>query len=267
MTVPMVIGSGQSVDLVLAFNPTVSGIAQGSLTVDKRSFVLTGTAYEPQLPRPSVILETPVVRSGDQGRISVRLASPSRSAVKGQLRMELRPAGQIRDNDSAAMFLSGSRTLAFDINPGDQVISLRGANSTAFQAGTTAGTLVFTVEAGGFTDQVSTVVAADVVHVDKATAVRTASGVELTISGFDNTRSIGDLSFTFYSADGQPLAGMPIKVNAGSDFATWWAASTVGGVFQLRAVFPIAGDASKIAAVQAAAGNSAGSAATDKLSF
>ncbi len=267
LTLPMVVGSGQTVDFVLAFNPTVSGIAQGSLTIDKRSFVLTGTAYEPQLPRPSVILETPVLHSGDQGRVSVRLASPSRSAVKGQLRMELRPAGQIRDNDASAMFLSGSRTLAFDINPGDQVIKLRGESSTAFQAGTTAGTLVFTIEAGGFTDQVSTVIAADVVHVDKAAAVRTASGVELTISGFDNTRSVGDLSFTFYSPDGQPLAGMPIKVNAGSDFGTWWSASTVGGVFQLRAVFPIAGDASKVTAVQASAGNSAGSATTDKLSF
>lgn len=266
-TLPIVVGAGHSVDLVLAFNPTVSGIAQGSLTIDKRSFVLTGTVYEPQLPRPSVILETPVLHSGDQGRISVRLASPSRSAVKGQVRMELRPAGQIRDNDAAAMFLSGSRTLSFDINPGDQVIKLRGESSTAFQAGTTAGTLVFTVEAGGFTDQVSTVVSADVVHVDKAAVVRTSSGVELTISGFDNTRSISDLSFTFYSPDGQPLAGMPVKVNAGSDFATWWAASTVGGVFQLRAVFPIAGDASKVTAVQAAAANSAGSATTAKLSF
>ena len=165
------------------------------------------------------------------------------------------------------MFTNGSRTVPFDVNPGDQTIVLRNDVAATYQAGTTAGTLVFTVEVGGFTEQASTVIAADPVRIDKATAVRTGSGIELTLSGFDNSRSIGDLSFTFYGADGQPLAGMPIKANAASDFGNWWNTSTTGGIFQLRAVFPVTGDASKITGVKASVVNTVGTASTDKLSF
>ncbi|MBC7925383.1 MAG: choice-of-anchor D domain-containing protein [Bryobacteraceae bacterium] len=266
LSFPLQLNPGSSAEFEIVFTPLASGIASGSLTIDRRVFRLTGTAFEPALPRPTITIETPAIRSSEQGRVSVRLVAPSKSFVKGALRLELRPAGTIRDNDAAAMFTSGSRTVAFDIAPGDEVIRFRGETSAIFQAGTTAGTIVFVVEAGGWTEQQSVVVSPEPVRLTASSAVRSASGIDLMLTGFDNSRSLDDLSFTFYS-NGQPLAGMPVRIAAGADFGRWWTTSTLGGVFQVKAAFPISGDASKVTGVDVKVTNSVGTTATERLPF
>ena len=102
--------------------------------IHRRTFRLTGTGYEPTMPRPTVVIESSAIRSGEQGRVSISTRSASRSNAKGQLRMELRPAGTVKDNDSGAQFVSGSRTVAFDVAPGDTTVKLRGQDSIVFQA-------------------------------------------------------------------------------------------------------------------------------------
>jgi len=263
---PATLQPGTSVPFTIVYNPSASGIATGTLTIDSRIFRLTGTSFEPTMPRPTVVIETGAVRSGQQGRVSVRLSAISKAFAKGQLRMELRPAGSIRDNDQAAMFTAGSRTLTFDVSPGDEVVKLRGDTSAVFQAGTTAGTIVFVVEAGGFTEQASVAVAPEPVKLDKTAAVRTAAGIDVTLAGFDNTRSLSEVAFTFYSA-GQPMASMPIRSTVGPDFVPWWASSTLGGIFQLRAAFPVTGDGSKISGVEVTMTSSAGKTTTERIAF
>lgn len=263
---PLTLAPGAGAPLELRFSPAAAGIATGTLTIDRRVFRLTGSGTEPALPRPALVLSSGAIRSGEQGRVSVRLAGPSRAHGKGTLRMELQPAGTIRDNDSAAQFATGSRTAAFEIAPGDSHVSFRGEDSLPFQAGTTAGTIVFVVEAGGFTERTGVTVTPEAVRLEKVSVQRLGTALDVQLTGFDNTRTLSALRFTFF-AGSQALSGMPLQISAGAEFDRWWSASTLGGVFQLRASFPVTGDGAKISGVEVQVVNSAGTASSDRIAF
>ena len=83
--------------------------------------------------------------------------------------------------------------------------------------------------------------------------------------GFDNTRSAGALTFSFFDAGGNALVA-PIQANGSSDFAAYFQ-NSAGGAFELKAVFPVAGDISQIASFQAVVTNSAGNATTARTNF
>ena len=257
---------GQSAVVEVIFSPIEAGVFRSTMAVDNREFRLTGTAMEPSIPRPTVVIDSPAIRSGEQGRVSVRFAEKSRGRARGKLTMELRPAGSVRDNDGAARFVTGSsRSVEFQVVEGQ--MSAGAEDGFTFQAGTTAGTIVFTAEAGGFTEQAVVVVAPEAVRIDKSAAARTSAGVDVQFSGFDNTRTISDVSFTFYTKSGQPLPGMPVKLPAGSAFERWWQESKLGGVFLFRASFPITGNASEITGVAAAVVNASGRTEIQRMSF
>lgn len=258
---------GQSVNFSVRFRPASASVFQEKLVIDNRTFWLTGTGYDPPLPRPALVVETPVLRSGEQGKISIRLAQKAMSRASGRIRMELRPDGKISDNDGAACFLNGSRVYDFQITENDVAVSFGGQPALTFQAGTTTGTIVFTVEAGGFTDQAVVGIGAAPVQIEKASAVRRTGALDVQITGFDNTRTVSDMSFTFYSAAGQPLAGMPVRVPVARDFERWWQDSKLGGIFSFRASFPVAGDSSQIGSVEVEIVNSSGTSRTQRLIF
>jgi hypothetical protein len=258
---------GQSANFSVRFRPPAAGVFQEKLVIDNRTFWLTGTGYDPPLPRPTLVVETPVIRSGEQGKISIRLAHKSPVAGTGRVRMELRPDGRTADNDGAASFLTGSRVYDFQIAPNDMDVSFGGLTTLGFQAGTTAGTIVFTVEAGGFRDEATVGIGPETVKVDKATAARRAGGIDVQLAGFDNTRSVSDMSFTFYSPAGQPLFGMPIRVPVTRDFDRWWLESKLGGIFGFKASFPVSGDLSQIGSVDVEIVNSLGTSRTQRITF
>jgi hypothetical protein len=260
---------GQTSGFSIRFQPQEAKVFAGEMVIDReRTIKLTGTAFEPPLPRPSLVLATPVVRSGEQGRVSVRLESPSRGKGKGKLTIALRPAGSVKDNDSGAQFATGGRTVEFDIIEKEQRVwfGTHGPNEIVFQAGTTAGTLTLTVESGGYTDETSLVVEPEPVRIDNTSVSRDGAMLAVQVAGFDNTRTVSDLHFTFYDAKGNALGG-PIKAEAAGAFARWWESSDLGGVFSLKAIFPVAGDASKVSSVEVQATNAAGTAKTGRLSF
>ena len=74
------------------------------------------------------------------------------------------------------------------------------------------------------------------------------------------------VAYTFYDTAGNALAGT-IAVDNSRDFAAFFAGSNAGGNFLLRAVFPVSGDASRIAAFEAQMTNSAGTATTGRVRF
>jgi hypothetical protein len=97
--------------------------------------------------------------------------------------------------------------------------------------------------------------------------VRSAGTLAVSITGFDNTRSLGALSFTFYDAVGNPIAPGAIGTDATADFAHYFAGSGLGGVFLLRAEFPVTGDPNMVASCEASLTNSAGTSKTQRTSF
>ena len=135
--------------------------------------------------------------------------------------------------------------------------------AVAFQTGTTAGTIGITVELGGVTDRKAIVIPPAPVGIVSAQGTKSANSVELRVSGFDNTRTAGAIVYTFYDAVGAALP--PIAVENSADFAAFFAASDTGGAFALRAVFPVTGDTSKIAAFEVELKNSAGTASTGRV--
>jgi hypothetical protein len=56
-------------------------------------------------------------------------------------------------------------------------------------------------------------------------------------------------------------------MDAGTDFTRYFSTTDLGGVFQLRAVFPVTGDTSRIASCDVTLTNAAGNSKTPRISF
>jgi hypothetical protein len=98
------------------------------------------------------------------------------------------------------------------------------------------------------------------VQIESALGARTASAIELTLGGFDNTRTAGQLAFTFRDRNGQALGAGAIRADAAAAFQRHFETANAGGLFLLRAVFPVAGAIAQIDAVDVEIQNSAGTA-------
>ncbi|HMC59642.1 MAG TPA: hypothetical protein VKJ01_10655, partial [Candidatus Solibacter sp.] len=131
--------------------------------------------------------------------------------------------------------------------------------------GTTAGVITFAVQLGGVTDQLAVTIPAAPVGITAAQGLRSTASVEVRVTGFDNTRTLSQLTFTFFDAAGNALAPA-ITTDATKDFAQYFQTSD-GGVFLLRAVFPVTGAASAIASFEAGLTNSAATAKTARTVF
>jgi hypothetical protein len=246
----------QGGEFTIVFTPHSAGALQGSLTLGDRSYPLLGTGTDPPLPKPTVLLDLNQASSAQQGALIVRFDAPAQTSGTGTATLDFQgPA------DSAIAFAAGGRSVAFPIAPGDLQAVL------PFQTGTSAGVITFTAQIGGVSGQQSVTIAAAPPGIGTAQAVRSAGTLAVSITGFDNTRSLGPLSFTFYDADGNPIAPGAIRTDATADFAGYFAGSSLGGVFLLRAEFPVTGNAAVVASCEATLTNSAGSTKTQRTSF
>jgi hypothetical protein len=85
------------------------------------------------------------------------------------------------------------------------------------------------------------------------------------VTGFDNTRTLDGLAFTFYTSKGDVVQPGIIRVNGATDFRKHFDASTAGGVFTMKAVFPVAGSLADIASAEVQLTNVRGPTASGKL--
>jgi hypothetical protein len=241
----------------IRFTPTVSAVRRATLNVGARSFTLTGTGTEPPLPAPNLMVTLARARSGQQGAIAILLGERSRTAVRGTLTLELRPliAGAA---DSAAVLSNGLRSAEFTVAPGDDRAYFDDQPSIGFQTGTTAGALVIAMRTGAFNDQREIELPQETVNLSQVVAARAASGLEIRVTGFDNTRTAGPLAFTFFDKSGAPVPPGTIRVDGSADFGRLFQTSDAGGLFQMKAAFPVTGDASGIDAVEVELANSTG---------
>jgi hypothetical protein len=211
---------------------------------------------DPPLPKPFLTVDLKQVASAQQGTVIIRFDTPAKGTGTGSLTMDFRGA-----TDSTVAFASGGRTASFGIAPGDTQASV------AFQTGTTAGILVFTAQLGGATDQLSLAIPNAPAVVSATQGQRAPSSIQVDVTAFDNTRTLNRLSFTFYDLAGTLLPSGSIQSDAAAEFARYFAGSDLGGAFVLRAVFPVTGDTSRIAACDVTLTNSAGSTKAPRISF
>ena len=134
-----------------------------------------------------------------------------------------------------------------------------------FQTGTSAGTISFTLTDSATLQTIalpSITIQSSLVQITSSTAVRQSPNLVVTIAGYDNSYSVGALSFNFYDLNGKLLTPNPIQVNATSAFQQYFfsAANTTGGAFSLQVTFPVQGDVNQIGSVTTSLTNSAGQA-------
>jgi hypothetical protein len=261
LSMPLELSANASLEFDVTFSPTASGVFQGALVIDGRSYRLTGAANEPPFPKPAILIDLPIPTSGQQGRVSVRFGQPSPAIGTGRLKLEFRPAIAIAPDDEAVRFIKGNRSTSFEVIEG----ATNPLSDFTFQTGTTAGTIVFTTEVGGWTETISLEIAPQAPQIDRVKASRAGSMLEIEITGYDNSRSVNQLSFTFYSARGEVIQPGAIRVDSSTDFRRFFENSVTGGAFTLKAVFPVAGAITDISAADVSIANAAGPTASGKI--
>jgi hypothetical protein len=263
-----VVDPTQSVAFAVQFSPTAAGAANGLLTIGQTSYALAGTGLAPALPRPQISLSLPQPDSDQQGTVAINLASASPVSGTGTVTLTFVPAIPATDTvaDPGIAFASGGQSVTFTVSSGDTQGHFGTALTAPFQTGTTAGTLTVAAQLGGNTAQQSVAILPAVVGVTAAKGVLSTGTIEVDLTGFDNTRSAGQLSFTFYDPSGNVIGPGAISADGTAIFASYFKTSA-GGTFELKAVFPVVGNFSQIAEFQAAVTNSAGSATTTRISF
>jgi hypothetical protein len=268
-TAPSLLTSGQSVSFQIDFEPQSGQPAQGTITVDQRSFVLTGQGLDPPLPTASIQLGSAAGVSAQQNNISIPLGAPSQVNGTGTLTMQFRSSVPGVADDPAVQFLSGpKRAATVTISPGDTVARFSSQSSIAFQTGSTAGTIVFTLTLPNTTtQQISLAISQASVILDTASAVRRVGNLDVSITGLDNTYSASQLAFTFYDRNGTTIQPGVIRVDATSDFRLYFNASQVGGQFALLSTFPVSGDVSVVTGFDVQITNSVGATKTQKITF
>ena len=269
ISTPLALSPGQAASFTIKFSPSGAHSSQGVLTVDQRSFNLTGLGVNPPLPKASIQFDSPTGISGRQAKVSVQLATTSRVAGTGTLTMEFRPSVQGVTDDPAIRFLSGQRFNAtVTIGAGESIGRFGGSADFAFQTGTTAGSILFTLKLPNDTVQATFAIPAAAVSFDTTTGTRRVNDLDVNLIGFDNTHSAGQMTFTFYDQSGKVLQPGTIRVDETADFRRYFGSSTaLGGSFQLRATFPVTGDAAQVAGVEVEITNPAGVTKTQRITF
>jgi hypothetical protein len=202
-------------------------------------------------------------------RVRVKLDQAAPTNLSGALQLAFQPASASVASDPAiALGSPGSdqqvgAVQTFSVASGSSIAMFGAADCATLTTGTTAGTVTLSLAlqyAPPVSPQSYVINAAAPVIVSSS-KVFTANSAVLTIQGYDNTRSISSISFTFHTASGGVVSPGTMTVDVTKDFASYFQSnSQIGGSFVLKATFPVTGDISQIASVTTSLTNSAGSA-------
>ncbi len=265
---PFVLAPGASANMELDFTPKSNGPQNGTFEIEQRSFHLTGTGADPAAPIPSISLDIPKPLSSQQGKLTVHLGSVSQATTTGEVDIDIQSSTANASADRGILFLAtGSRTVTFNLAQGDTVAHFGAEDSADFQTGTTAGDIVFTVKLGDWTVKSTLTIAPAVVGIDSSKAQRTSAGLDLRISGFDNTRTVSKITFTFFDPGGKALSPGAITVDSSAAFQQFFSSSDLGGLFALHAFIPVMGNPAQVDSMEVKIVNSAGAAQTGRLRF
>lgn len=268
LELPVELGPQRSAAFDVVFAPQSEGDQTGRLRVGGRLFSLTGKGLAPALPKPMILVDPAAPRSGQQVKVTVRLASVAPTGGTGELRLRFEPAVPGAADDPAIQFLSpAGRVVPLSVEPGEEAARIAGRTEIPMQTGTTAGRVILTAQLGPHTEEAVLPLAALPVALDSIRVLRNTGALELNLAAFDNTRSVAQLVFTFYDRQGRPVEPGAIAVDASAEFRRYFESSAAGGLFALRAVFPVSGDLSAISGLEVELKNSAGVARSARVSF
>jgi hypothetical protein len=255
-TIPASIAPGQSITFNLTFAAASAGTFTGTLSIGSRQFLLSGQSVASPFPALSFQVTPSPLTSQQQASITLNLAAPTTMNAIGALNVSFTSAvANVTDDPAVAFTTPSGRNESVTFAPGSQVTP-----AFTFQTGTTAGTIVFTaqnfVNTAPYTQ--SFTIPAAAVQITSGTAARQTPNLVVTVNGYDNTYSAGQLAFAFYDISGN-LIQPPIQYNASSQFHQYFFTNNqYGGAFALQATFPDTSDVTKVGSVAVTLSNSAG---------
>ncbi len=265
------IAAGQTGSLILTFNAPAALVYSAALTVGARTYTLFGVGFSAALPAAVWTFDTTTFSSAQQHTLSVALAGPSPVAASGSLTLTFSSAVSTVADDAAIQFVATSKRIAtFTVKAGDTAILLNGQPNIVFSTGTTAGQIAFRIDPGAFGIAGDPATAINIgsapIAVTASSATRIVNNLQVVVSGFDNTYTIGPMSFTFYGRNGGVIGGA-IQGDFSSNFRTFYQGQTLGSSFLMRLTFPVTGDATIIGGVEATLNNTVGAAHTQRITF
>ena len=266
-SMPATIQPGASITFQVGFSAPNSGKYSGTLTIGPRSFMLTALGVTSPLPTFSFQLNAQPLTSQQQANLTIQFASASTVSAIGELSMSFVPSVTGANDDPAIVFAATkSRQLQVNVAVGSQVATYEGQSAITFQTGTTAGTITFNLtfpNTAPFAQSYS--ISPGPVQIVSATAVRQTPNLVVTVNGFDNTYSTGQMSFIFYDTSGKVLTPNGIAVDSRSNFHQYFFTNNqAGGAFAMQASFPVTGDAAQVGSVAVTMNNSAGQTSTTR---
>ena len=270
------IPAGQSVTFDVTFTPPAALPYAGALTVGVETFSLNGTGFLSPMPAPVLTFNSPKLQSGNQYVLTAAMPSAAQSAYNGTITMSFSPSITGLKDDTAVKFVATSnRAVSFSVAQGGTAIQLNGQSGATFSTGTTAGTITLTVNAGaiGVSGSATTTatIASAPVAISASSASNLTSALVVSLTGFDNSYSLGAMTFTFFDRSGKPL-GSPIQADFSQQFQLFYENQAPGGVtagsaFLVAVSFPITGNASTVGSVSVQLNNTAGATTLGSLNF
>jgi hypothetical protein len=262
-TLPISLVSQASLTFRVKLTPTTAGTYLGRLHVNDETYKLksvvdAAAGDTTEQPMFSIVVTPSSLASGDQATVVLKFDGPAVKNANGLLKLDF-----IGKGDPAIQFVApAGRSVPFKIAEGEDAAKFTDeegnvAASITVQAGSTEGSIILTATLDGETEPATLVIPAAPVWVDSIRSTNTSTSLTLSVSGFDNTRSATRARFTFLSSSGATLAG-PLTADVTDAFAAYFKNAELGGMFVLRATFPITGDVTLISSVKVELTNSAG---------
>ena len=256
---PLNLAAGRSIPLSLEVTPGSVGFLELPLSIDGREFTLRVTAAVPRLPAARIVTDAETLRSGQQVRLRIEFAEPARVAGGGTLELSF-------SGNDPAVRLSTGRTTVFNLPAGSRMARFGEADDIMMQTGTISDTIRLLVRGPGLETAREFRIEPQPVVVEEAKATREGSTIVVAITGFDNSRGAASMNFRFADRAGNPL-GSVFTVTAENEWKSYYQTSGMGGVFRLRAVFPVAGDVSLVGSVTSEIANAFGRTEIGKLTI
>ncbi|MDZ7639207.1 MAG: choice-of-anchor D domain-containing protein [Bryobacterales bacterium] len=235
------------------FRPVRTGLINATLAVDGRTIKLVGNGLAGTVPDFRMLPSATDLDSASQAELRIELVSAAAQPVSGTLSLVFeKDVGEMPDDANIRFVATNSRSIAFTVPAGTTKAQFAGASSelALFQTGTASGKIRLVATLAQWEHSVQLNIRSDAPKLASGNLQRASGTLTVSVSGFDNTRSASLAVFRFFDADGRAIGtASGVEATVGDIFGAFYRSSTTGGLFAMRAAFPIQGDVNAIARV------------------
>jgi len=228
---PVRLGAGESLTTRVTFAPEAVGSLTGTIQIDDARIQLRGAGTPPTaLPPVSITTTTDQGQPLQQPAVRLRLDAPYALPVTGRLTLTFN--SETFTDDPSIQFATGGRTVDFRIpeNTTEAIFS-DGSRQMQFQTGTVAGTIAITstlsvasvpVTPAPAPSKSLAVAQAEPQLTSVQVASRSATGMDLIITGYSTARSVTTLNIQFTATGTSQIQTPTITQNVDAQFTSWF---------------------------------------------